>query len=113
VNPHRYDILNAVVAILWLIFILCWGISAIGVKKPVQGKASWSRWALSRLALAAILIALAKRRIFSDFWNFADGLALFNNGTARLAGAVLTASGIAFPVWVRRHLAAIGAAGQP
>ena len=103
-NFHSFDILNAIVAILWLFFIVYWGISAVGVKKHVPGKGSWSGWALSRLALAAILIALVKMRAFSQFWNFVNGLAFFNNGAVRIAGAVLTAFGIAFAVWARRHL---------
>lgn len=103
-NSHPLGILNAIIAILWLAFILYWGISAVGVKKPVAGKGSWRGWALSRLVLAAILIALVKMRVFSQFWNFANGLTFFNNGGVRIVGAVLTALGIAFAVWARRHL---------
>lgn len=103
-NPHPFDILNAIVGIFWLIFILYWGISAVGVKKPVAGNGSWRGWALSRLALVAILFALFKLRVFWPLWDFANGLALFNNGAVRIAGAVLTALGILFAIWARRHL---------
>ena len=88
----------------WLMFILYWGISAIGVKRPVPGKGSWRGWALSRLALALIMIVVYRLPIFSQFWKFANGLSVFDNGVARIAGTVLTACGVTFAIWARRHL---------
>ena len=103
-NHHPFNFLNVMVAIFWLILVLYWAISAVGVKKHVPGKGSWRGWALSRLALALILIAVYRLPMFSQFWHFAYGLTFFNNGAVRIAGAVLTACGITFAVWARRHL---------
>jgi protein-S-isoprenylcysteine O-methyltransferase Ste14 len=104
VNHHLFNFLSVMVQILWLIFLLYWAVSAVGVKKPVPGKGSWKGWARARLALALILVAFYKLPIFSPFWHFAYGLAFFNNGAVRIAGAVLTVCGITFAVWARRHL---------
>ncbi len=105
VSPHLpFDFINLIVAIFWLIFIFYWAISAIGVKKPVPGKGSWRGWALARLGLIVLLIALYKLPIFSPFWDFAYRLSFFYNGTVRIVGTFLTALGIAFAVWARRHI---------
>ena len=100
-----FNFLNSIVVVSWLVFILYWAISAVGVKEQVPGKGWVGRgWVLSRLALAVVLIAFFKLRMFSRFQDFADGLTFFDNEVVRIAGAVLTGGGVAFAVWARRHL---------
>jgi protein-S-isoprenylcysteine O-methyltransferase Ste14 len=99
-----FNFVNIIVLVSWLVFVLYWAISAVGVKEQVPGKGSWRGWVLSRLALAVVLIAFFKLRMFSRFQDFADGLTFFDNEVVRIAGAVLTVCGVAFAVWARRHL---------
>ncbi len=103
-NRHPFDVLSAIVTAFWLIFIVYWAISAVGVKKHVRGKGSWRGWGLARLGVLIILIVVYKLPIFSEFWDFAYGLSFFHNGAIRITGTILTAVGIAFAVWARRHL---------
>lgn len=93
-----------IVAILWLFFLLYWAISAVGVKKHVRGKGSWRGWALGRIALIAGLVFVYRTPSLSQFWHYAYGLSFFRNDAVRIGGAVLTALGIGFAVWARRHL---------
>lgn len=99
-NHRPFDLLNTLVVIFWLIFLLYWAVSAVGVKKRVPGKGSRKAWVLSRIVLILTLVALYKLRIFSPLWH-SD---FFTNGAVRIAGVLLTALGIAFAVWARRHL---------
>lgn len=103
-SHYPTNILNGFVAILWLLFVLYWIISAIGVKKHVAGKGSRGGWVLSRIGLIAGLIFIDRLPALAPFWNYADGLAVFHNEGARMAGTALTALGIGFAVWARRHL---------
>lgn len=91
---------NQVTLLLWIAFIVYWWVSAIGVKKNIEGR-SWARGAGLRIlfVVAIILILQASSSITpSGFWGYR-----FGYGT-ELAGAILCAAGIAFAIWARVHL---------
>jgi protein-S-isoprenylcysteine O-methyltransferase Ste14 len=83
--------------ILWLIFVVYWGISAIGVKKNVHGKNRWVRGVGFRIFLVVAVILL-----INFFGNYQTQAVFGPAGQA--IGVVLVAVGIAFAIWARRHL---------
>ncbi|HUC02258.1 MAG TPA: isoprenylcysteine carboxylmethyltransferase family protein [Candidatus Paceibacterota bacterium] len=93
-------ILSEITLLLWIAFIVYWGVSAIGVKRNVEG-GSWARGAGFRILLvvAIVLILQASAGVTpSGFWGYRFGYGV------ELAGAILCAAGIAFAIWARRHL---------
>lgn len=91
---------SEITLLLWIAFIVYWWISAIGVKKNVEGR-SWVRGAGLRIlfVVAIILILQASSSITpSGFWGYRFGYGV------ELAGVILCFAGIAFAVWARVHL---------
>ena len=99
-----FDFLSVIALILILAFYLYWAISAGGVKKDVPGKGSRIGWLFSRLGLILVLVVLYESLVLSPFRDFSNRLSFFHNEALRIAGVVLTALGLAFAVWARRHL---------
>jgi protein-S-isoprenylcysteine O-methyltransferase Ste14 len=104
-NLHSFDVLNGIVLICWLVFIVYWAISAIGVKKKAFGKTGRLRWLLTRCLSMALLVAffnlpasLPIRR------HLAHALPSFHIQAVRILGAAMTVLGLAFAIWARRHL---------
>jgi protein-S-isoprenylcysteine O-methyltransferase Ste14 len=98
--------LSLLIAIFWLIFWIYWIVSAVGVKQNVKGKGSWSfgGWLGSRLLFIVIIVAILNLPQFSGWWAWANGWAIFQSEAVRSIGVVLTAAGISFAIWARRHL---------
>lgn len=78
----------------WAVFWLYWLIAASSMKR---GRVSWSREAVVRLVLVAVVVVLVRVRAFrvhggnASSWRVALGLLLF-------------AAGLGFAVWARRHI---------
>jgi protein-S-isoprenylcysteine O-methyltransferase Ste14 len=104
VNHYPFDFLNVIVLIFFLVFYLYWAITAGGVKKDVPGKGSRIGWLLSRLGLILVLVVIYEFLVLSPLWRFANSLSFFRNEAVRIAGAFLTAVGLAFAIWARLHL---------
>lgn len=86
-----------IIGLLWLFFILYWIVSASSVKKDVYRRGSW--WQRT-VILVAVIIVFAN---FIPVWRqplFPSSAAL---GTIAV---IVTAAGIGFAIWARRHLGA-------
>ena len=88
---------------LWLIFIACWAVMAMGAKRTV-GLRFWGREIGLRLGvLVLIVLALripAVRHVVQDARGHAAGI----SPLLGLGGVVLCALGIAFAIYARVHL---------
>jgi len=92
------------VIIFWFIFILYWGISAIGVKKDIRRGSSWWINFCIRVVLIIALIWVLNLGIFSSFWVSANSLPFFSNPIIQTIGVIFAGAGIAFAIWARRNL---------
>lgn len=109
VKPPRNDhleamtIYNWLIVALWLIFIACWAVMAMGAKRTV-GLRFWGREIGLRLGvLVLIVLALripAVRHVLHDARGHAAGI----SPLLGLGGVVLCALGIAFAIYARVHL---------
>jgi protein-S-isoprenylcysteine O-methyltransferase Ste14 len=103
-NLRSFDVLNGIVMICWLVFIVYWAISAIGVKKKAAGKTGRLRWLLTRCLLIVVVIAFFRLRAFVPLRHVAHALPFFQIQAVRIIGAAITVLGLAFAIWGRRHL---------
>lgn len=97
-NTHQELPLLIITFVIWAIFILYWAISAIGVKRNIQGN-SWARSFGIRIILVIIVIYIlnaspALRKYLDLHFSY----------NAEVLGVILLATGIAFAIWARRHL---------
>ncbi len=97
-------ILNLFIAACWLIFLLYWVISAVGVKKNVGQKGEWAKGSLLRLAFAAAVVLLLAYRPAFIGGIFRHPVNNFFGVFLGVIGAVFCAAGTAFAIWARRHL---------
>jgi protein-S-isoprenylcysteine O-methyltransferase Ste14 len=90
-------IVHTITLIIWVTFIVYWAVSAIGVKKNVQGT-SWGRSFIIRVLLIVIILQFLQATSFGLFLDtqFSYGL--------QVAGVILCGGGVAFAIWARRHL---------
>jgi len=86
-----------IIFVLWLVFILYWIISAIGVKKNIHSK-EWQHDAGIRILLVIIVIVLLQ---LGSYWQF---LGYQFSQNIQAFGVVLCVLGIAFAIWARAHL---------
>jgi protein-S-isoprenylcysteine O-methyltransferase len=98
------NILNLLIAACWIVFILYWGISAVGVKKNIKRKGEWAKGSLLRLAFAVILVLIFIYRPAFIGGVFRQPENNFWGGSLGISGVVLCAAGIALAIWARRNL---------
>ena len=99
-SPDR-QLLEFLIPALWIVWMLYWWIAARGAKPTRRSESVLSRASYIVPLMVAIWL-LAARRVPIAFLNepvLPRALALF------VAGALLTAIGLAFTVWARVHLA--------
>jgi isoprenylcysteine carboxyl methyltransferase (ICMT) family protein YpbQ len=89
--------LNNFITLLWIVFVVYWFVSAIGVKENVKG-GSWAHFAGFRILLAVIIVILLQA---SSFWVI---FAYQFDFGVRLTGIILCALGIGIAIWARVHL---------
>ncbi|HUC31091.1 MAG TPA: isoprenylcysteine carboxylmethyltransferase family protein [Candidatus Paceibacterota bacterium] len=90
-------IFDHLIFLFWLVFILYWLISAIGVKKNIRSR-EWARDAGIRILLIILIIILLQ---FSSFWRF---FGYQSTESMQMIGVILCIAGLAFAIWARRHL---------
>ena len=88
---------NNIVILLWIIFVVYWFVSAIGVKENVKGN-SWARSAGYRILIAVIVVVLLQANSSWQFFAYR-----FDFGI-QLAGTILCALGIGIAIWARVYL---------
>lgn len=90
-------ILHFIALLIWVTFIIYWAVSAIGVKKNIQGS-SWGRSFVIRILLIIIILQFLQATSFAQFLDiqFSYGL--------QVVGVIILAAGVAFAIWARRHL---------
>jgi len=89
-----------IIAILWIVWVLFWRVSALRTKTTEEHESAWSRAShIIPLVIGAVLIGIPSvppawlhRRVL------ADPLLLYIIGTA------FVAAGLGFSIWARRHL---------
>ena len=89
--------LKNIVILIWIVFVVYWFVSAIGVKQNIKG-GSWARSAVYRIALVVMVVALLQA---SSSWQV---YAYRFNFDVQLAGTILCAIGIGIAIWARRYL---------
>ncbi|MGI8553011.1 MAG: methyltransferase family protein [Dehalococcoidia bacterium] len=91
-------IFDTIIVVFWLIFLVYWLISSIGVKSNQQGTGtSWLREAGVRLAIAITIILLVK----SPLRRYMTSI---NNSTIDSIGVSFCGVGIACAIWARVYL---------
>jgi isoprenylcysteine carboxyl methyltransferase (ICMT) family protein YpbQ len=93
-NPYRW-----IIAGLWLLFVLYWGIAAVGIKRSAGGP----RWIGLRIALILLIIALlqfrALRRVLAEAQRLVG-----NSHVLGVIGVALCLLGFALAFSARYHL---------
>ena len=91
-------IFNELIGLLWLIFVVYWVVSAIGVKKNIEQRgAGWFRWLL--IIVVFVLVGSKNFRSFIVHHSFN-----FSHPAVQAIGVILCAAGIALAIWARRHI---------
>jgi protein-S-isoprenylcysteine O-methyltransferase Ste14 len=102
-------IFNQLIILCWLIFVVYWLVSAIGVKKNIKSHSLWKSISL-RLGVVIILLILARTTpLFGhNFRYFFQSIEVSkaepHNFILSSIGVVLAVLGIAFSIWARGHL---------
>ncbi|MCL4437677.1 isoprenylcysteine carboxylmethyltransferase family protein [Patescibacteria group bacterium] len=91
---------NWIIVVSWLIFLIYWGVSAVGVKKDVR---RLSGHYIIRFTIAAIIIFIVilkpsgVERFLNYSWTAPDSI-------LKNIGAAICALGVALAIWARWHL---------
>jgi protein-S-isoprenylcysteine O-methyltransferase Ste14 len=104
-NDHleAMSIYSWLIAALWLIFIACWAVMAMGAKRTVGARFWLPQIGLRLGVLVLIVLALripAVRHVLHDARAHAAGV----SPLLGLGGVMLCALGIAFAIYARVHL---------
>jgi protein-S-isoprenylcysteine O-methyltransferase Ste14 len=92
---------GAIVLLLWIAWLVYWGLSAANVKPAVRHESKWARASyIIPILIASILLSIPPMArggfLFSRFLPpGVDGY---------WAGVILIAAGLGFSVWARQHL---------
>ena len=89
--------LNIIITLLWIVFVVYWFVSAIGVKENVKS-GSWAHFAGFRILAAVIVVILLQQ---GSSWKF---VAYQFDFGVRLTGAILCVLGIGIAIWARVYL---------
>lgn len=89
----------------WVVFILYWGVSAIGVKRDIN-RSLWWRFAWLRFAVIAVILSVLWKNpkfeaVIQRFWILP---ATSPYVPLAVVGAVLGVLGTAYAIWARVHL---------
>lgn len=85
---------------MWIAWGLYWTVSARGVKTPVRRESTLSRWAhYGPLILSGWLLSDGAR-----IWAPLQVPFITRSATSSLIAAGMTAAGLVFTIWARRHL---------
>ncbi len=90
-------ILNNSIILVWIVFVVYWLVSAIGVKRNIKG-GRWGRSAGIRILMTAVVVLLLQA---SSFWKVFGYE--FDFGIETL-GVVLCVVGIGIAIWARAYL---------
>jgi protein-S-isoprenylcysteine O-methyltransferase Ste14 len=87
--------LNQLVILCWIVFVVYWGVSAIGVKRNVKS-GGWARSMGFRILIVVALVLLFQSGAVSTAkgYQFSYGLQV----------AILCIIGIGYAIWARHHL---------
>jgi protein-S-isoprenylcysteine O-methyltransferase Ste14 len=96
-------IYNSIVVALWIVFLLYWLVSAIGVKRTAKSSGWWRGAAVRALIVAALVVALRLQLLRILVTQSARELAAVAPYFAP-AGTALCALGLIFAAWARVHL---------
>jgi protein-S-isoprenylcysteine O-methyltransferase Ste14 len=95
------EIFSRLIILFWLVFVVYWFFSALGVKKNIRDS-EWRRNAGIRILLiivvAAVVVALLQ---VSSFWRF---FGYQSSESVQAIGVILCGAGVAFAIVARRHL---------
>lgn len=91
----------------WIVFIVYWGISSIGVKKDVTGRWAWI-WSgpgfAIRVFVSLVIVVTLLSRVASVRHAISyENIAALGSPVMDF-GALLCVAGVAFAIWARRHL---------
>jgi protein-S-isoprenylcysteine O-methyltransferase Ste14 len=95
------NLFSNIIAVLWIIFMIYWLTSAIGVKKNAQGGISRAKGVGGRLLLFGIVLVLLNLPSSQNFFGQHD---FSFSGIVQLFGVIVCAFGVALAIWARRHL---------
>ena len=97
-------IFNQLIVSFWLIFLVYWLISAIGVKRDVHGR-SWWYGAIFRITVIIIVLLLFRAQIPENLSRYIQNYKAFSaNLVMNGIGVALCAIGLAFAIWARVYL---------
>lgn len=91
------EVFDHLILLFWLVFVLYWIISAIGVKKNIRNH-EWRRDAGIRVVLIVVVVVLFQLSSYWKIFGYQSGPDI------QAAGVFLCAAGLAFAIWARIHL---------
>lgn len=97
-------IYNAVIAGLWLVLILFWFVSAIGIKRSLGRPWSW-QWEIGvRLVLAALILLAVRLRVLQAAREELQAHLVNMSVPMGVVGVLLCALGVGLAIWARMYL---------
>jgi len=85
--------------VFWLIFIVYWAISAVGVKRDIKMKPNWTEYIVRLVAFLLLIWILVTQPALLNW-----GQAFFLNPWTQWIGVIFCGIGIVFTIWARMHL---------
>jgi protein-S-isoprenylcysteine O-methyltransferase Ste14 len=95
---------RALLAALWLLFIIVWIAAAFTAKRSVGGARRWGREVGLRLAILASVLLLLRIPILYHAVRYGRAHMLNADPRLALAGTILCALGVTWAIWARLYL---------
>lgn len=92
---------SQLITLCWLIFLLYWLVSAIGVKKTIK-RNHWWQGSLFRIIILIAFLQVFNLHAFQYFAAYSKITP--SNPITSVIGVILCAGGIFFAIWARTHL---------
>lgn len=93
-------ILDLVISFLWIVLLLYWIFSAIGVKKSIRSS-SWWHGGLIRVVILTVILLIYQ--VANSYWSFHSQTFSFNLFGA-VIGVIFCFFGMSLAIWARVYL---------
>jgi len=96
---------SLIVSACWLVFVIFWAVSAVGVKRDID-RSSWQQfWLLRIIIIVAVINAIAYSNFARNLNYRFNAFSTFSQETQLAAlGALLCVIGIGLAIWARVHI---------
>lgn len=91
---------KVLIALFWIIWLLYWGISAIGVKRSISNKRRGIGIGI-RLVIAILVLSFLRFPFLNHYVFAFDSDQFYNNPNVALLGVIIATCGFILAIWAR------------